>query len=192
MRKDSEEKIRKDVANVLGTAPGGITDTGDIKVLICYLLNNIRRPVTKAQLDEILSGSEMVNYFDYSQALGMLLESRDVFCEEGFYTVSERGAAYSDVLKSSLPFSVRDRVLARAFGLLRRIDVLAENDFTIEDCGGQTYLVCNIRDKNGALLMASKISVGSAELAATLGRQFMKDPQKLYTAVFAVLSGENN
>ncbi len=191
MRKDAADKLNDGIRERQGIAPGGIIDFEGIQVLICYLLKNIPQPLTKAQLDEILPGSELVNYFDYSQALDLLQKNGNIArAEDGCFEITPRGAKSCDILQDSLPVSIRDRILGRGMRVVHKTDVLAENEFSIETIDDNVCLVCNIKDRGG-LLMSMRAAVGSGELAASLGRQFLKNPELLYNAVFAVLSADH-
>ena len=89
MRKDAADKLNDGIRERQGIAPGGIIDFEGIQVLICYLLKNIPQPLTKAQLDEILPGSELVNYFDYSQALDLLQKNGNIArAEDGCFGIT--------------------------------------------------------------------------------------------------------
>lgn len=190
MRKDAADKLSDGIRERQGVAPGGIIDFEGIQILICYLLKHIPEPLTKAQLDEILPGSELVNYFDYSQALDLLFKNGNVArAEDGRFELTPRGAKSCDILQDSLPVSIRDRILGRGMRVAHKTDLLAENEFSIETIDDNVCLVCNIKDRGG-LLMSVRAAVGSGELAATLGRHFLKDPELLYNAVFAVLSAD--
>lgn len=191
MRKNSEGKIVNRVAGQQGTLPGGITNPDDIRLLICYIIVQLDRPIPAELLDEIIPGSGLVNYFDYAEALSFLADSGRLEKDEnGCYSVSAAGRHASAVLQDSLPLSVRDKVLGRGIQVLRRGDVLAENDFAVEEIDGVQNLVCNMRDKDGGTLMSVSAAVGSSELSASLGRRFLANPSLLYNCVFAALSGD--
>lgn len=44
-----------------GVRLGGLNDRTEIKILICYLLNALNRPITQNQLIECICGQELVN-----------------------------------------------------------------------------------------------------------------------------------
>ncbi|MBQ7980860.1 MAG: DUF4364 family protein, partial [Oscillospiraceae bacterium] len=44
----------------------------DVKVMLCYLLEKLKNPVTEEQLYEIVQESEIINYFYYTEAMGDL------------------------------------------------------------------------------------------------------------------------
>lgn len=189
MRKNAEEKIVDRVREAQGTVPGGLGNPEDIRVLICYLLFHIGRALSREQLDEILVGSGLVNYFDCSQALGELCDGGQVMRDEGFFSLSPSGRRACEALQEDLPLSVRDRVLARGASILHKNDVLMQNSFEICEVDGKIGFCCDMREGDGFLMRLSA-AVGSKEIAETLGRRFVNDPALLYACVFAVLSGD--
>ena len=65
-----------------GIEPGGMTDAYEIKILICYLLHVLKEPITREQMDAVLQGNHLVNYFSYSSAYQDLLKSGHISLEE--------------------------------------------------------------------------------------------------------------
>ena len=59
-----------------------LTDSYAVKILICFFLKQIERPVTPNQLMEIATADGIVNYFYYTEAIDSLLEAKTVICEE--------------------------------------------------------------------------------------------------------------
>ena len=50
-----------------GIAPGGLREQPEIKLLICYLLKALDKPLTRTQINEILQEYPSATYQDYSQ-----------------------------------------------------------------------------------------------------------------------------
>lgn len=190
MRKNTDNKMRDEIVENAGRAPGGLSDPADIGLLVCYLLAHLGRPLSREQLDEIVPGSGLVNYFDFSNAFGQLCQRGQILSVEDGFTVSAEARHAADVLADSLPVSVCSKILGRGLRVLRREDSQAENNIAIEDDeAGGVSLVCNMEDKKGPL-MSVRAAIGSSGLAASLGSRFLEDPELLYNAVFAVLSGD--
>ena len=58
-----------------GVELGGLRTKNEIKILIGYLLSRLDTPLKREQLDEIICGEELANYFEMSQALSELADS---------------------------------------------------------------------------------------------------------------------
>ena len=48
---------------IAGVSPGGVRDPYIVKILICFLMDRVGRPVTEQQLIEVLASAQSVNYF---------------------------------------------------------------------------------------------------------------------------------
>ena len=58
-----------------GIDNGGLTTDYEIRILICWLLDRLKVPVTASQLSGALLGEGMVNYFEATCAVGQLIAS---------------------------------------------------------------------------------------------------------------------
>ena len=65
------------MANYDKYIPSGLTldDSYAIKILICYFLRQIDRPITHNQLIEIATSAGGVNYFTFSEVVAQMLET---------------------------------------------------------------------------------------------------------------------
>ena len=57
---------------IAGIPPGGVRDPSTVKIMICYLLQRLDRPVTESELIELLTGDQTVNYFLLTTTLASL------------------------------------------------------------------------------------------------------------------------
>ena len=57
---------------IAGIPPGGVRDPSTVKIMICYLLQRLDRPVSESELVELLTGDQTVNYFLLTTALSGL------------------------------------------------------------------------------------------------------------------------
>ena len=100
-----------------------VEETDDICVLICYLIYSLGCPLTKAQLVEITSFEDAVNYFDLTRALekvsGHLCNETDLDGEIVFNN-TPTGINAARTLGSSLPFSIRDKLFKEAVRVYTR------------------------------------------------------------------------
>ena len=64
-----------------GIAPGGLREGAEIKLLVCYLLKSLDRPLSRAQINEILQEYPIANYFEVNQAMSDLVKSGNLISE---------------------------------------------------------------------------------------------------------------
>ena len=100
-----------------------IEEIDDICVLVCYLIYSLGCPLTKAQLVEITSFEDAVNYFNLTRALekvsGHLCDETDLDGEIVFNNTST-GIKAARELGATLPLSIRDKMFKEAVRVYTR------------------------------------------------------------------------
>ena len=94
-----------------------LDDAYAVKILICYFLRQINRPITPDQLTEIATDDGIINYFVFMEAMNQLLEAKTVTLEkqddgEDAYVLSELAKLGADEFKRMLPKILRDKILS--------------------------------------------------------------------------------
>lgn len=96
-----------------------ISAVHSVKIAICYLLDEIEKPIRESELYEIVMKSEAVNYFHYNQAIEELLKSGALtaYEENGerFFKLEEKGRQSSECYNDYVPYHFRKRLLKSAF-----------------------------------------------------------------------------
>ena len=59
-----------------------LTDSYAVKILICYFLRQINRPITPEQLTEIATADGVINYFVYTEAMNQKIAKEVAAGEE--------------------------------------------------------------------------------------------------------------
>lgn len=90
-----------------------------VKILLCYILDRLDRPVTEEQLRLISEDSEIINYFYFSDALEELIKNDSVISEKNengnVLTVTEKGRLGSEYFNRYIPLVFRKKLLQAAF-----------------------------------------------------------------------------
>lgn len=177
-----------------GVEPGGLRDKNEVKILICYLLKAVNKPLSFDHLNEILQRDGLVNYFEFAQAVKELLETGHIDLVENpdgpLYKVTKLGAGTAGLFERSLPFSVREKAVRTAVRLLAQLKREAENRVTItEEPSGGFRVACEILDNNDALMTVSLL-VPAKEQAQAVKNEFLKDPETVYKGMLALLTGD--
>ena len=113
--------VRKEVpvldlnAFTAGVEPGGLTHGYEIKILVCYLLEQIGTGMTFTQISDALLHRSLVNYFELANALSDLAESGHLTCEDcagrqedTIYRLTDLGRQTAITFSGTLPASVRE------------------------------------------------------------------------------------
>ena len=102
----SDYEIAADVA------PGGLLEIYDVRILICYLLDSVDKPMTKDQLNHIFREERVVQYFTFSDALAQLVQDGHLSIQvkdgEEYYQLEPLGKGTAKRLQSVLSRAMRD------------------------------------------------------------------------------------
>lgn len=163
-----------------------LTDTYAVKILICYFLRQINRPITPMQLTEIATADGTVNYFIYTEVIDQMLESGMIYLEETdgeqYYVLSDRARAGADDFKKYVPKLFRNKILSSGLKFFAKLK--NDNDVKVSVTSqGKGYLVgCTCTD-SGTVLMDLKLYAPDMEQANMLASKIMMNPSDFYGKV---------
>ncbi|HOV41774.1 MAG TPA: DUF4364 family protein [Oscillospiraceae bacterium] len=172
-----------------------LKDLHTVKILLCYLLKKLDRPVTPEQLYEIAVGNEIINYFFYTEAVDELVKNKTFLKEihngEEVFVLAEKGKYSIDEFRQYVPKSFRDKLLTcalRYFAKLKR-----ENEVKCEfiELEKGYYVRCRILDI-GDDLLDMKIFAPDLEQAKLIRDKIMLNPTDFYSKImgFALFNTE--
>ena len=73
-----------------GVRPGGLTDSTEIRLLLCYLVKNAG-PITRTEIENALMEEQLVNYFEIGSCLDDITRQQLVTLKEDRYSITEKG-----------------------------------------------------------------------------------------------------
>ena len=144
-----------------------LTSAHRVRVLICYLLDRLKQPVTEEQLYEIAEESGVINYFYYSEALEGLLKNNSLTRTERdgkvYIEPTEKGRFGADYFNDTVPLYFRKEILKAALSYFARLERESSADIDI----AETVNGCEVRylyapDREQAELIREKIMLDPA------------------------------
>lgn len=177
-----------------GIRPGGLTDSYEITVLVCYVLDHTGQALSLGQLEESILKDGLANYFEFAQAFGRLQQDGHILREasesgEEVLRLSPQGAAAARVFYDSLPATVRQMALEAArIALLRQRrekEILTE----IEKTADGYKLTIRMTDIGSDLLSVSMF-LPTKEECEEVQKRFRSDPAYIYQSILALCLGE--
>ena len=108
-------------------APGGLREQPEIKLLICYLLKTLDKPLTRTQINEILQEYQIANYFEVNGAMSELVNGGQVISE-----IVDGDEVISITSKSRI---TRDRIKKESKVDIEKLEHGYHVTFTILDVG---------------------------------------------------------
>jgi hypothetical protein len=174
-----------------GVNPGGLRNTQEIKVLICYILSNIGTEIKKSDLISALQNAGISNYFETSEAFSDLKSNDNLICvddEKEMYTVSESGKVISEQLSRSLPHIIKGKSIEVINAFINTLKNRNENTVKIEKNNRGYNVTCGISGDEDFNLMSFTLYVPDIDQAAMVKENFHKNPGIIYRSVLAMLT----
>lgn len=170
-----------------GIEPGGLRNTKEIRILICYLLVSIDAPLRKEDIIAILQENGLANYFEITTALSDLADKGSIITDNGLCAAGESARLIAKQLDGSIPTAVRERTMAAALKLLAQVKRERENTVDITQTAHGCQVTCHISGGDMELMSVS-LYVPDLQQASVVKRNFHDNPNMIYQAMLAVLT----
>lgn len=178
-----------------GVEPGGLRNSSEIKLLVCYLLKSVDCGLSKNLILDVIQENGLANYFETTNAIadlvatGNILETKNE--GEFVYHLTEKGILIADALSETLPRSVRDKSIRAALLLTTRIKLERENRVEFKPLEKGFVVDCHISDGGEKDMMCVSVRVPDILQAKMIKSRFQSDPVLLYKGIIALFTGEN-
>ena len=175
-----------------GIAPGGLREQTEIKLLVCYLLKSLDRPLSRAQINEILQEYPIANYFEVNQAMSDLVKSGNLICElegeEEMMSLSARARFDVAAIENSLPRAIREKAVRAAWAVLSRERIRRESKVEVAELEtGGFHVTFTVYDV-GTELMKLTVYVAERDQIERVKRNFFDHAVELYSDIIASLT----
>ena len=176
-----------------GIAPGGLREKAEIKLLVCYLLKKIDKPITRAKINEILQEYSIANYFEVNQAISELIKNGRILCEldgndeklqlsaQALYDVGE--------IENSLPRSIREKAVSAALKILTRDRIKQESMVEVCELEHGFHVTFTIEDV-GTELLKLTVYVSDRSQIELVKRNFFNNAVGIYSDIISSLTVE--
>ncbi|MBQ5969997.1 MAG: DUF4364 family protein [Clostridia bacterium] len=176
-----------------GVALGGLRDQSEIKLLICYLIKALGRPLSRGQINEILQEYPVANYFEVNQAMSELVKNGTVVSElqndEEVLSLTPRMALDVETIERSLPRTIREKAVAAALQVLTRERIKRESRVEVTALSPGYHVTFTIIDADTELMKLT-VYVADARQIEVVKRNFYDHAVDLYSDVISVLTVE--
>jgi len=175
-----------------GVLPGGLHDTEQIKVLICYLLSETKESVTSDFMCGVLQKCGSANYFEASQSFSELVAHGQLIKSDNgsnSYELADSGAFVVTNLADELPAAIKESTLRDFKTFLRQYDIKQENSVALLSKNNKTYVQCTVNDGDNPLLKI-KMYIPDTEQAGLVRNVFYNNTDVIYQAVVALMTGD--
>ncbi|MGN1416719.1 MAG: DUF4364 family protein [Oscillospiraceae bacterium] len=167
-----------------------MTSVHSVKILLCYLLTKLDRPVAEEQLLEIAGDSGVINYFYLSEAIEDLLRTGAVSAEntdEGrIFRIEEKGRMGSDYFNRYIPMTFRRSILSSAYSYFAKIRRENECRCEMSPSGNGFSVSFSIGDASLELMKLS-LYAPDEEQAEHIAEKIKRNPTGFYQSVIRLM-----
>ena len=172
-----------------GVRPGGLTNSTEIRLLLCYLVKNAG-PITRRDIEDALMEEALVNYFEIGSCLDDIVRQELVTVQDNTYTITDKGRKVAQELAYDLPRSVRERAVAAVLRSQTWNRKAAEYSAAItEKADGHCTVHCTIKVLDDSLF---SLDLGAPDRlsAELIKKQFILKGNEIYQLLITKLTEE--
>lgn len=182
--------MAKNDAFTAGVRPGGLTDSTEIRLLLCYLIQNAG-PLKREELENALLQEQLVNYFEISSGLEELLQRKLVEKEGEAYAITENGRKVASELAYDLPRSVREKAMIAVLRTRTWNQKSRQYSAEVAACEeGRCQVVCSIRDLDKEEFSLC-LTVPDQQTAELVARRFTLHGNEIYAMLINKLAEDS-
>lgn len=177
-----------------GIAPGGLRDQPEIKLLVCYLLKNLDKSLTRTQINEILQEYRIANYFEVNSAISELVCAGQVTSEivdaDELITITSKAKIDVARIERSLPRSIREKAVNAALKILKRDRIKKESKVEVQKLeDGGYHVSLEVFDMDTQLLRIT-LYVADERQVEIVKENFYNNAVTIYSDVISSLTVE--
>lgn len=177
-----------------GGVYGGLVSKENIKLLICYIINNVNRPLPRDDFCSEMHAEGIANYFELAEAF-VDLTTKELIIEaaehHGEYILTSTGLETIKQLKENIPRPIRERAYIATVKMLRRLRYREQTKVTAEALGGGEYLLsCSILEGDKEM-MTVRLNLPDFETTQKAKNIFWDSPEKVHAGIIKLLTHKN-
>lgn len=192
-------------AFVGGIRPGGLTNDFEVKILICFLLDSLKKNSPGAalsdgeqpglsfdELNEIFQETGLVNYFEFAESMSELEKTEHIRRqmtpdgEKEIFVITEVGSITAQTFQKTLPLTVREKTLETARHLTEVQKCMDEVDVNYHPVSDGYILQLTIRDI-GSDLLNLNVFLPTEEECILVKENIQNDPAEVYSRILTAL-----
>ncbi len=173
-----------------GIDPGGLRKRSNVRLLICYIIDSVKKPIKKDLVITAMQKNGIANYFEIVDSFNDLERKQNIICtekENDLFTVTKSGKLIAANLSDELPLTVRERAMASVTELLMQERNETENTASIEKTKNGYMVECHVKGEEDDLF-SFRLYVPDSKQARLVKKNFQSDPEMIYKMMIAVIT----
>ncbi len=173
---------------------GGLHTKESIRLLVCYILNNISEPLPANRFCDEMHADGIANYFELVAAVNDLAKKeliKETEFGSGYYVLTKLGRSTIAQLKESIPRDVRRHAYEATVKMLRRIKYQEQTVVKAEKRPNGEYLLsCSVMEGDKEM-MTVRLNLPDFETTENAKNYFWDSPETIYAGVIKLLTKED-
>lgn len=173
-----------------GIVPGGLRSRSNVRLLICYIINCLNKPVNMDLIITAMQKNGVANYFEILEAFNDLVNKQNIIKSDGsqeLYTLSKSGRLIAANLSDELPVTIRERTLETVIELIMQEKNERENEAEIIKIKNGYMVDCHVKDSENDLF-SFKLYVPDAKQARLVKKNFQNNAEMIYKMMIATIT----
>lgn len=166
------------------------------KLLVLYVMESLKQPITNTQLTEIILENNFINYFTLQQYISELISSDFLrykkVNDKNLVYITEKGSStlsfFSDRISSIKKKIIDDYLLSIKDSIKKELTI--NSDYTLGK--DNSFLVDLQALENDNLLISLKVSVPTKKQALSLCNRWKDNPSDIYNKIMNSLFNDSN
>ncbi len=174
-----------------GIDPGGLRTRSNVRLLICYILDSLKKPIKRDYVITSMQKNGIANYFEIIDAFVDLRNKENIILideAQDTYTVSKSGRLIAANLGEDLPLTIRERALSAVCELMVQEQNETENTAEIIKQKNGYMVDCHIKGFESDLF-SFQLYVPDSKQARLVKRNFQSNPEMIYKMMIASITG---
>lgn len=166
-------------------------DLAENKLLVLYVMESLKQPITNTQLTEIILENNFINYFTLQQYISELVSSEflkyELVNDKNLIKITEKGlntlSFFSDRISTIKKKIIDDYLLSMIDSIKKELTI--HSDYTL---GKDDTFIVNLKAlENDNLLINLDVSVPSKKQALDLCNKWNENPSDIYNKIMLSL-----
>lgn len=162
------------------------------KLILLYLINKIKIPISNLQITKLILENKFMNYFLLQQFLSELIDNKFLITEnsEGkqLLQITEAGIKTLEYFEERIPAGIKSNI-DNTFAVIRKKmknETLITADF-MPVSESEFISTCKVGEDNFSL-MELKVTVGTKKDARKICENWKKSSQEIYSEIIEILT----
>lgn len=176
-----------------GIDPGGLRKRSNVRLLICYIINSINKPIKKDVVVTVMQKNGIANYFEILDAFNDLYKKQNIVLtdeKEDLYFVSSSGKLIASNLSGELPLTIRERAVSSVMELLMQEKNEKENHVEVNKINNGYMVDCHISGGENDLF-SCQIYVPDSKQAKIVKKNFQLNAENIYKVMIAAITNDS-